>query len=97
MQKGVYTAALVKTGCDVRNLPSSKKESLMLKLYVKTHDLLDRLSTDKAGTVSWEYVLVAALVVVAVGTAFGPGATGAVEVALKNGIGTVVTAFNGFL
>jgi pilus assembly protein Flp/PilA len=69
----------------------------MLKFYVKASDLLNRLRTDTDGTVSWEYILVAALVIVAVGTAFGPGATGAVEVALKNGIGTIVTAFNGFL
>ena len=69
----------------------------MLKLYIKSRDALRQLRNDKAGTVSWEYILVAALVIVAVGTAFGPGATGAVEVALKNGITTIVTAFSGFL
>jgi len=55
----------------------------MLKFYVKASDLLERLRSDQDGTVSWEYILVAALVIVAVGTAFGPGATGAIEVALK--------------
>ena len=69
----------------------------MLKYYVRSTDLLERLRTDQAGTVSWEYILVAALVIVAVGTAFGPGATGAVEVALAGGITTIVTAFTGFL
>jgi pilus assembly protein Flp/PilA len=69
----------------------------MLKYYVKTRDLLERLRTDVDGTVSWEYILVAALVIVAVGTAFGPGATGAVEVALGNGLTAIVTAFTGFL
>ena len=69
----------------------------MLKYYVKARDLLGRLRTDKDGTVSWEYILVAALVIVAVGTAFGPGATGAVETALAAGITTIVTSFNGFL
>jgi hypothetical protein len=69
----------------------------MLKTYLKIPDLLERLRTDKAGTVSWEYILVAALVIVAVGTAFGPGATGAVETALAGGITTIVTAFTGFL
>ena len=59
--------------------------------------LVDGLRSNRRGTVSWEYVLVAALVVVAVGTAFGPGASGAVEAALAAGIGKVVTAFNGFL
>jgi hypothetical protein len=69
----------------------------MLETYFKVLDLLERLRTDKDGTVSWEYILVAALVIVAVGTAFGPGATGPVEVALQNGIGTIVATFTGFL
>jgi len=69
----------------------------MFRFYVKNRDLLERLRADKDGTVSWEYILVAALVIVAVGTAFGPGATGAVEVALANGITTIVTSFSGFL
>ena len=69
----------------------------MLKFYVKAHDLLDRLRTDMDGTVSWEYILVAALVIVAVGTAFGAGANGAIETALAGGITTIVNSFNGFL
>ena len=69
----------------------------MLKFYVKASDLLERLRSDRDGTVSWEYILVAALVIVAVGTAFGPGATGAVEVALAAGLTKIVTAFNGFI
>ena len=69
----------------------------MLKYYVKARDLLGRLRTDTDGTVSWEYILVAALVIVAVGTAFGSGATGAIETALAGGITTIVTSFNGFL
>jgi hypothetical protein len=70
---------------------------MMLKDYIKGSALLERLRTDQYGTVSWEYILVAALVIVAVGTAFGPGSTGAVEVALANGITTIVGFFNGFL
>jgi pilus assembly protein Flp/PilA len=69
----------------------------MLKYYVKASDLLARLRTDKDGTVSWEYILVAAIVVAAVGAAFGPGATGAIEGALAGGINTIITLFNGFL
>ena len=76
----------------------------MLKTYLKTGYLLERLRadlerlrTDKDGTVSWEYILVAAIVVVAVGTAFGPGATGAIETALAGGIATIVASFTGFL
>jgi pilus assembly protein Flp/PilA len=69
----------------------------MLKYYIKASDLLTRLRTDMDGTVSWEYILVAAMVIVAVGTAFGPGATGAVEVALKGGVTSIVTSFTGFV
>jgi pilus assembly protein Flp/PilA len=69
----------------------------MLKYYVKARDLLGLLRTDMDGTVSWEYILVAALVIVAVGTAFGPGATGAVEVALAGGVTAIVTSFTGFV
>jgi hypothetical protein len=32
----------------------------MLKYYVKTRDVLERLRTDKDGVVSFEYVIVAA-------------------------------------
>ena len=39
----------------------------MLKFYVKASDLLDRLRTDKDGVVSFEYIIVAALVIAAVG------------------------------
>jgi hypothetical protein len=66
----------------------------MLRIYLKTRDLLKRLRTDKDGTVSWEYILVAAVVVVAVGTAFGPGSSGAIEKALSNGINSIVSDFN---
>jgi len=69
----------------------------MLKYYVKARDLLWRLRTDIHGTVSWEYILVAALVIVAVGTAFGPGASGLVEQSLANGINSIVNSFNNFL
>jgi pilus assembly protein Flp/PilA len=69
----------------------------MLKHYFKASDLLERLRADQDGTVSWEYILVAALVIVAVGTAFGPGATGAVETALATGLTTIVGLFNGFI
>ena len=68
----------------------------MLKYYVKARDLLGRLRTDQDGTVSWEYILVAAWSSSPWGPAFGPGATGAVEVALTNGITAIVTSFTGF-
>lgn len=64
----------------------------MLKVYRKTRDLMQRFRKDKDGTVSWEYLLVAAVVIIAVGTAFG-GAAGPLEKALGNGISDVVADF----
>jgi Flp pilus assembly pilin Flp len=65
----------------------------MLKVYEKTRDLLQRLRKDKDGVVSWEYLLVAAVIIVAVGTAFGTGG-GNIQGALTNGIADVVADFN---
>ena len=62
----------------------------MLKLYVKASDLLAHLRSDKDGVVSFEYVIVAAAVVGAVGIAFGTGAGGAIATALTTAIGKVV-------
>jgi pilus assembly protein Flp/PilA len=56
----------------------------MLKYYIKTTEALRRLRTDKDGVVSFEYVIVAAVVVAAVVAAF---------VTNPNGIsGTLTTA-----
>src|SRR5208282_3976268 len=63
---------------------------LMLKYYVKAHDLLERLRADKDGVVSFEYVIVAACIVAAVAAAFGTGATGAIGTALTNAIAAIV-------
>ncbi len=62
----------------------------MLKSYVNTRDLLERLRTDKDGVVSFEYVIVAACIVAAVAAAFGTGATGAIGTALTNAIAAIV-------
>ena len=67
----------------------------MLKLYVKGHDLLDRLSADKDGVVSFEYVIVAACVVAAVVAAFGNGTGGAIHTALSNAITAIVAQIPG--
>jgi Flp pilus assembly pilin Flp len=70
----------------------------MLKIYVKTSDLLARLRADKDGVVSFEYVIVAACIVAAVAAAFG-GKTGGIETALAGAItsisGAVTTAVSG--
>jgi Flp pilus assembly pilin Flp len=58
----------------------------MLKIYVKTSDLLSRLRSDKGGVVSFEYVIVAACIVAAVAAAFGTDATTGIGAALKSAI-----------
>ena len=46
----------------------------MLKYYVKTRDLLQRLREDKDGVVSFEYIIVAACIVAAVASRSVTGA-----------------------
>jgi hypothetical protein len=65
----------------------------MLKLYVKATDLLDRLRADKEGVVSFEYVIVAACIVAAVGMAFGTTTDTGIGAALKGGIDLVTAKF----
>ena len=48
------------------------------------------LVKNEDGVVSFEYVIVAACVVGAVGLAFGTGAGGAIKVALSNAISAIV-------
>jgi Flp pilus assembly pilin Flp len=67
----------------------------MLKIHVKTADLLARLRSDKDGVVSFEYVIVAACIVASVGVAFGTGAGGAITTALSNAIAAIVAQIPG--
>ena len=62
----------------------------MLKYYIKTTEALKSLRKDTAGVVSFEYVMVAACIVVAVGFAFGTGTGGAIATALTNAITSIV-------
>ena len=62
----------------------------MLKYYIKTTEALKRLRDDKAGVVSFEYVIVAACIVGSVGLAFGTGAGGAITTALSDAIAAIV-------
>jgi pilus assembly protein Flp/PilA len=64
----------------------------MLKYYIKTTEALKRLRTDNDGVVSFEYVIVAALVVGAVGVAFGNGTSG-IGAILGTGFTAISTAF----
>ena len=61
----------------------------MLKYYIKTTEALKRLRADKDGVVSFEYVIVAACVVAAVGLAFGAGGTGPISSALSSAISSI--------
>ncbi len=63
----------------------------MLKYYIKTTEALKRLRADKDGVVSFEYVIVAACVVAAVGAAFGLGGTGPISSALSSAISSIAS------
>ena len=65
----------------------------MLKIYEAT-GALKRLSTDKDGVVSFEYVIVAVCIIAAVLAAFGTDQTTGVGSALSTGIGKIVTTFS---
>jgi pilus assembly protein Flp/PilA len=62
----------------------------MLKHYINTRKALLRLSTDKGGVVSLEYVIVAACVVTVVIAAFNTG--GSLPGALTSGFTAITTA-----
>jgi pilus assembly protein Flp/PilA len=63
----------------------------MLKYYVLTTEAFKRLRADKDGVVSFEYVIVAACVVAAVGLAFGLGGTGPISSALSSSISSITS------
>lgn len=62
----------------------------MLKFYVKTTEALKSLRADKAGVVSFEYVVVAAAIVGAVTVAFGTSTGGNIATALTTAIDAVL-------
>jgi len=62
----------------------------MLKYFGETIEALKRLSTDKDGVVSFEYVIVAFAVVSAVALAFGTGTGGAIKDALTTAITAII-------
>ena len=62
----------------------------MLKYYIETREALQRLRTDNDGVVSFEYIIVACLIIGVVGAAFSQ--TGPLNTALVNGIAQIATA-----
>jgi hypothetical protein len=66
----------------------------MLNLYVQGHDLLARLRANQEGVVSFEYIIVAACIIAAVGLAFGTTGASTIGGALTAGIGAISTALS---
>jgi pilus assembly protein Flp/PilA len=64
----------------------------MLTYYIKTTEALKRLRTDRDGVVSFEYIIVACLIIGVVGAAFSQ--TGPLNTTLVNGIKAISTALN---
>jgi hypothetical protein len=62
----------------------------MLKHLINTREALKRLRTDQDGVVSFEYIIVACLIIGVVGAAFSQ--TGPLNTALVNGIAGIATA-----
>ena len=62
----------------------------MMKLYIKAQEAMHRLRTDQDGVVSFEYIIVACLIIGVVGAAFSQ--TGPLNTALVNGIAGIATA-----
>ena len=62
----------------------------MLKFYVNAREAVERLRTDNDGVVSFEYIIVACLIIGVVGAAFSQ--TGPLNTALVNGIAGIATA-----
>lgn len=65
----------------------------MLKFYIKTTEALKQLRADQNGVVSFEYIIVAAAIIVTVGAAFGVASdgTGPLLSALKTGLTAIAT------
>jgi len=61
----------------------------MFEHYVKLTEALKGLRADKDGVVSFEYVIVAACIVVAVAAAFGAGGTGPIVDSLSSAISSI--------
>jgi pilus assembly protein Flp/PilA len=66
----------------------------MLKFYIQAREAVERLRTDKDGVVSFEYVIVASCVVLAVLAALGNG-TGPIKTALSGAIAAIVANIPG--
>jgi pilus assembly protein Flp/PilA len=65
----------------------------MLRYYIKATEALKRLRTDKDGTVSFEYIIVAVCIIAAVLAAFGTTTTTGIGQVLTNGIAKVTAEF----
>jgi pilus assembly protein Flp/PilA len=64
----------------------------MLTYYIMTREALMRLRTDEDGVVSFEYVIVAALVIAAVAAVFTGNGAGTIQGALNQGLTAITNA-----
>jgi Flp pilus assembly pilin Flp len=67
----------------------------MLKYYIKTTEALKSLREDRAGVVSFEYIIVAACVVAVVAAVYGTNAGGTLGTALSDSLKAVATFITG--
>lgn len=66
----------------------------MSRYRVKCMSALKRLRTDRNGVVSFEYVMLAACMIGAVGAAFGTGPNGNVATVLTSGVSAISAAIS---
>lgn len=64
----------------------------MLRLFVKITDAMRRLRTDKDGVISFEYVIVAVVVIAIAGVVFNANTGGLIKGALATALNTIGTA-----
>nr|WP_245004130.1 hypothetical protein [Bradyrhizobium liaoningense] len=60
-----------------------------MRHFVEVSEALKRLRENERGVVSFEYVIVAACIVAAVGLAFGAGGSGPISAALSSAISSI--------
>jgi pilus assembly protein Flp/PilA len=70
----------------------SQRDFRVWRSYAKTTEALKRLRADHDAVVSFEYVIVAAVIVGAVAAAFSNGSTGPIKDALTSALSAIVKA-----
>jgi pilus assembly protein Flp/PilA len=71
----------------------ARRISPMLKYYIKTTEALKQLRSDTRGVVSFEYIIVAACIIAAVGAVFGGSGATSIKTVLQGGLDKIGDAF----